>query len=73
MIDDAELERVRRSYPVMWKDANAAPKLCFIGCPHLTLQQLHGWTNALAEALAKADRTKVAVPTVFHVCRSGSS
>ena len=40
IIDDAELERVKRSYPVIWKDPAAAPQLCFVGCPHLTLEQL---------------------------------
>lgn len=30
VIDDAELERVYRSYPVMWKDPSAKAKLCFI-------------------------------------------
>lgn len=33
VVDDAELDRVRASYPVMWKDPDAEPKLCFIGCP----------------------------------------
>ena len=33
VIDDAELERVKNNYPVMWKNADAKPKLCFIGCP----------------------------------------
>ena len=65
VVDDAELERVRQSYPVMWKDVNATPKLCFVGCPHLSLKQLHDWTNALSAALAKEGRKKVAVPTVF--------
>ena len=31
VIDDAELERVRASYPVVWKNADAKPKLCFMG------------------------------------------
>ena len=65
VIDDAELERVRKSYPVIWKDPNAEPKLCFVGCPHLSLKQLHDWTNALADALAREGRKKVAIPTVF--------
>jgi len=65
IVDDAELERVKQSYPVMWKDVNATPKLCFVGCPHLSLKQLHDWTSALSEALAKEGRKKVAVPTVF--------
>lgn len=65
VIDDAELERVKKGYPVMWKDPDAEAKLCFVGCPHLSLKQLHDWTAALSEALAKAGRAKVAVPTVF--------
>ena len=40
VIDDAELERVKTNYPVMWKNPDAKPKLCFVGCPHMSLQQL---------------------------------
>lgn len=65
VIDDAELERVRASYPCIWKDASAKPRLCFVGCPHLSIKQLHDWTSALSEALEKAGRRKVAIPTVF--------
>jgi len=65
VIDDAELERVKQSYPVMWKDVNATPKLCFVGCPHLSLKQLHDWTAALSNALTKEGLKKVAIPTVF--------
>ena len=65
VIDDAELERVRASYPCIWKDPAAEPKLCFVGCPHLTTEQLHAWTNDLSAALEKAGRKKVAIPTVF--------
>lgn len=45
VIDDAELERVKSNYPVIWKDKNAEPKLCFVGCPHMSLQQLKEWTD----------------------------
>ena len=65
VIDDAELERVYRSYPVMWKDPAAKAKLCFIGCPHLTYSQLVGWTKAIRGALADAGRRKVTVRTVL--------
>jgi predicted aconitase len=65
VIDDAELARVKNGYPIMWKNADATPSLCFVGCPHLSLKQLHDWTQALSSALLKAGRTKVAVPTVF--------
>ncbi len=65
VIDDAELERVYRSYPVIWKKPDAKPQLAFIGCPHLSLQQLTDWSRAVLKGLQKNGRTKVAVPTVF--------
>lgn len=64
-IDDKEIERVYKSYPIMWKNKNKKPKLCFIGCPHLTLTQLESWTDKLAIALKETGRTKVAVKTVM--------
>ena len=65
VIDDAELERVKASYPVMWKKEDAKPKLCFMGCPHMTLQQLKDWTVAVEEGLKAAGNKKVLIPTVF--------
>lgn len=65
VIDDAELERVRASYPIMWKDPSAEPKLCFIGCPHLTLSQLRDWTHRISEGLTKTGRDRVRVKTVL--------
>ena len=65
VIDDAELERVYRSYPVIWKKPDAKPQLAFIGCPHLSLQQLTDWSRAVLRGLQENGRTKVAVPTVF--------
>ncbi len=65
VIDDAELERVYKSYPIMWKKIDKAPQLCFIGCPHLSLQQLKEWTDNVCEGLKKSGRKKVTIPTVF--------
>ena len=65
VIDDAELERVKSNYPVVWKDLNASPKLCFIGCPHLTLAQLRSWTGRISAALNAKGLKKVTVPTVM--------
>ena len=65
VIDDAELQRVKDAYPVIWKDPNAKPQLAFVGCPHLSLQQLKDWTDKLGDELRKNGRSKVAVPTVF--------
>ena len=65
MIDDAELQRVMDSYPCIWKEADAEPKMCFIGCPHLSLPQLQSWTARLEQALQQQGREKVAIPTVL--------
>ena len=65
VIDDAELERVKASYPVMWKNPDAKPKLCFMGCPHMSLEQLKSWTDKVEAALAEAGNSKVQIPTVF--------
>lgn len=65
VIDDAELERVKASYPVIWKNPDAKPKLCFMGCPHMSLEQLKSWTDRVEAALAEAGNSKVLIPTVF--------
>ena len=65
VIDDAELERVQREYPVMWKNPAAKPKLCFVGCPHMSLQQLKDWTDRVEAGLKEAGNAKVLIPTVF--------
>lgn len=65
VVDDAELERVKNEYPVVWKNKNAKPKLCFVGCPHMSLGQLKDWTDRLEKALDEAGNKKVVIPTVF--------
>ena len=65
IIDDAELERVQKNYPVVWKNPDAEPKLCFVGCPHLSLQQLKDWTVNVENELKKNGKKKVVIPTVF--------
>ena len=64
-IDDAELARVQANYPVMLKNADATPKLCFVGCPHLSLEQLKDWTDKIEEGLKANGNKKVLVPTVL--------
>ena len=65
VIDDTELQRVYDSYPVIWKNKNAKPKLCFMGCPHMSLNQLISWTEKVEGALKAAGNEKVVIPTVF--------
>ena len=65
IIDDAELERVKNNYPVMWKNPEGKPKLCFVGCPHMSMQQLKDWTIRVEEGLRASGNKKVLIPTVF--------
>ena len=65
VIDDAELQRVYDNYPVIWKNPEAKPKLCFMGCPHMSLEQLKTWTDRVEAALAANGNQKVVIPTVF--------
>ena len=64
-IDDAELQRVYDSYPIVWKNKDLRPKLCFMGCPHMSLQQLMDWTDKVEAALKAAGNAGVVIPTVF--------
>lgn len=65
MIDDEEIERVIKSYPVLWKDLNAKPAKCFIGCPHLSKNQIYEWIEKVSHRLAKAGKDKVEIDTVL--------
>lgn len=65
VVDDAELERVYQNYPVIWKKKDATPKLCFMGCPHMSLNQLIDWTQKIDARLKELGKSKVCIPTVF--------
>jgi len=62
VIDDSELERIYRGYPLIWKDPNVKPKKCFIGCPHLSLEQIYRWTDLISSEL---NGKKTAVETIL--------
>ena len=65
VIDAAELERVKANYPVMWNNPDAQPKLCFVGCPHMSMEQLKSLTVRVEEGLKASGNKKVLIPTVF--------
>lgn len=64
-ITDKELERVYNSYPILWKNLEAKPKLCFIGCPHLSYTQLKTWVINIINNLNKNGLKKVKVRTIL--------
>lgn len=65
IIDDAELERVYQSYPIMWKEPDKDGVLAFIGCPHLSLVQLNEWSDRIIDGLKASGRSKVTCQTVL--------
>ena len=64
-ITDKVLEKIYKSYPILWKDLNAKPKLCFIGCPHLSSKQLTDWANNILTSLNQNGLKKVTVRTIL--------
>jgi hypothetical protein len=62
-VDDEELARVLRGFPVTWRRTDAAPRQCFIGCPHLTSGQLEAWTQRILDELRLAGRARLRVET----------
>jgi hypothetical protein len=65
VIDDAELERVYASYPVLWRDLEAVPERIFIGCPHLNRFQLETWIERISDALKEHGLTRVKMPVAL--------
>ncbi|MGF7057573.1 aconitase X [Brassicibacter mesophilus] len=65
IIDDYEIKRVVESYPVMWKNKDSKPKVCFIGCPHLSLSQIYQWTEKIHDSLKKYGNSKVSIRTIL--------
>ena len=65
IIDDEEIERIYRSYPIMWKKPEKKGNLVFIGCPHLTFEQLNSWTDRIVAGLKETGRKKVVVRTIM--------
>jgi len=65
VIDEPALAGMLESYPVMWEDKDARPEKCFIGCPHLSCEQLHGWAGQIHEALQARNQSRLAVKTTM--------
>ena len=64
VIDDAEIARVKASYPVAWT-SEGEPQMAFAGCPHFSLNQLCKWTDRLSEGLKRNGQDKVTIPVIF--------
>ncbi len=64
-VDDQILHGIEAGFPVPWGDVGAAPQKCFVGCPHLSLEQLGWWAEAILVRLDEHDLGRVRVPTTL--------
>ena len=65
VVTDEIISQTVKDYPVIWKNPNSKPKMCFIGCPHLSLSQLKQWTHSLEDSLKENNRKTLAIRTIF--------
>ena len=65
VIDDAELARIRESFPNLWKDPNGDPNGVYIGCPHNTYNEMVYWCQKFHAALKDTEQAKLALPVVL--------
>jgi hypothetical protein len=65
--DDAEEQKIIKTFGNLWPDKDGDPTAAFIGCPHNTLFEMKKWGRLVTEALDKAGKKKTAIP-VYMFC-----
>lgn len=65
VIDDAEAEAVRATFPNLWPEQDGDPTAVFVGCPHATYYEVSSLGRKFTEALDKADQEEGAIPVYF--------
>jgi len=65
VIDEGALAGLTASYPVLWRDADARPQKCYLGCPHVSLAQIDWWARSIGAALRERAQAQVKVPTTL--------
>jgi len=65
--DDAEEQKVIKTFENLWPEKDKGPTAAFIGCPHNTLYETLKWGKLVTEALEKAGKEKTAIP-VYMFC-----
>ena len=65
VITDETIKTVYKNYPILWKNLDAKPYMCFIGCPHLSLNQLIDWTNKITTKLKENGKNQLSLRTIF--------
>jgi predicted aconitase len=61
--DDAEEQKIIKTFGNLWPEKDGDPTAAFIGCPHNTFYETLKWGKLVTEALEKAGKEKAAIPT----------
>ena len=67
VIDDAEQERIIKTFPNLWPEKDGDPTAAFIGCPHNSYFEIVKFGRLITEALDKAGKEKAAIP-IYMFC-----
>ncbi len=59
------LAALSASYPVLWRDRDARPEKCYLGCPHISAEQIDWWARRITAALRERRQARVKVPTTL--------
>jgi len=65
VITDQILVKAKEDLPVLWKDIDAKPKVCIMGCPHFTLEQLYLWKDKIKTKLESSGNKSFKVQTIL--------
>ncbi len=65
IVSNEDIQEELHSYPRLWTESETNPKQCYIGCPHLSYQQLTWWAEEFSKALKRENRKELAVETVL--------
>ncbi len=65
--DDAEEQKIIKTFGNLWPEKDGDPTGAFIGCPHNTYYEMKKWGKLVTEALEKAGKQKTAIP-VYMFC-----
>jgi len=63
VVDDDEIERVHAGYPNLWRNRHGTPKRVYLGCPHLTVEQMREWARRIIDAVDAVGGSKIGIPT----------
>lgn len=64
-IDRANLESLKKAYESFGEGGSLHPEKCYLGCPHLSLEQLRWWSNRIGQALAARKQQALKVKTTI--------